>query len=115
MNRINRPPSAESIRAAIAEAKERKHNAGEQFIARFIEHLDKLLCDPDEFTAHTYYSEDLRGAMYDTNANPDFFIGYVQTRLNPLGYRVEKSHDGVGMYSTIVVRWDISSGVKRYG
>jgi hypothetical protein len=110
-------PSVEILRASIADAKSRKFDvqreAGKQFIERFKQHLEKLLADPYRFTSHTTYSEEIKGDMYAHGTDPTFFIEYVESQLREFGYRVEKSHDGGGMYSTILVRWDIQKPTKR--
>lgn len=111
-------PRVDFLRVQIADAKNRKldkqREAGKQFLERFKQHLEKLIADPYKFTSHTTYSEELKGDMFANGVDPTFFLEYVQAQLASLGYRVEKSHDGGGMYSTILVRWDIEkSPLKR--
>ena len=110
-------PVAAHFCIKLAEAKSREldktREAVETFLKRFKQHLDMLLANPDKFTSHTCYVEELRGNMYVKGADCSFFVESVKSKLSPLGYRVEKSHDGGGMYETIVVRWDIES--KRMG
>ena len=105
------PITAEQLREKIdvarARKKEKQREAGKEFIGRFTGHIENLLDDPYKFTTHTVYSEELKGDMYDSNLDPTFFIDWVANVLHPLGYRVEKSHDGGGVHETIVVRWDI--------
>lgn len=112
-------PNVNLLRAQIADAKNRKYDkqreAGKQFIERFKAHIEKLIADPYQFTSHTCYVEEIKGDMYDQNTSPTFFIDYVRTQLSGFGYRVEESHDGGGMYSTIIVRWDIEKPKKKYG
>jgi hypothetical protein len=112
-------PRVEFLRVQIAEAKNRsfdkQREAGKQFIERFKEHLDELIADPYQFTSHTCYSEKIEGDMYANGTDSKFFIDYVTTQLASYGYRVEKSHDGGGMYETIVVRWDIVKSKRNFG
>lgn len=102
-------PSAIELRAKIGIAKNRALDpiraAGNECIKRFKAHLEELLTDPSKFTSHTSWSEEIKGAA--TNSDVDFYIGYIHSQLSPMGYRVEKSHDGGGMYSTVLIRWDI--------
>jgi len=112
-------PAAFQLRKMIDEAKSRHHDkqraAAKDFITRFTSHLNKLVSDPSKFTSHTVYSEEVKGDMYTSGADSDFFFDSVKGELAPLGYRVERSHDGGGMYSTIVVRWDIETRKRNYG
>lgn len=110
---MNNIPNVTELRQKIAEAKDRKltkvRAVGDLFIERFGLHLEALLTNPSKFTSHTSYGEEIKGDAYSDGANADYYINYVKGVLSPLGYVVEKSHDGGGMYSTIVVRWDIVS------
>lgn len=112
-------PNVTLLRERIANAKNRKldkqRDASKEFIARFNSHLIRLIADPDNFASHTSYSEEIKGDMYTSGSNSDFFFQCVKGELEPLGFRVEKSHDGGGMYSTIVVRWDIEKSKRKFG
>jgi hypothetical protein len=102
-------PTAEDLRKALVVAKDKAMNpvrkAGDELIKDFSNHLVQLIANPSKFTGHTCYIKEMPAGAWH-KGNYDFFLEYVRTQL-PEGYRVEQSHDGGGMYSTIVIRWDI--------
>lgn len=102
-------PTALELRNQIATAKIRKnkavYQAVEDIVAEFSDHVRKLVENPYAYTNHTLWSTELPGIGYKFGA--DKFVELVRERLAPAGYDVEKSHDGVGIHSNIVIRWDL--------
>lgn len=101
-------PTVDEVLRSIALAKNKAlkpvREAGDALIEQFSKHLIQLVANPSKFTSHKCFIKEMPfGAYY--NGNYDYFLEYVKTQL-PEGYRVEQSHDGGGMYSTIVIRWD---------
>jgi hypothetical protein len=114
---MNLPPSVEILRKQIDAAKDRGlekvRNAADGTIQRLNIHIESLLKDPSKFTTHTVFSEEMP-IMGRHKGNYDAFLEVLRSKLTHLGYRVEQSHDGGGMYDTVVIRWDIEKK-KRYG
>lgn len=107
---MNLPPSVDVLRKNIEVAKDRGlekvRKAADGTIERLNIHIEALLKDPYKFTTHTLFSEEMPALAYH-KGNYDVFLEVLRSKLTPLGYRVEQSHDGGGMYSTVVIRWDI--------
>ena len=103
-------PSAAELRTKLEHAKERKlkpvYDAAEKMIDDFAVHIVNLVGEPGNYTHHTSFVKEIPAAAYH-NASANIFIDYIQNKLMPLGYVVEKSHDGGGLYSTVVIRWNI--------
>jgi hypothetical protein len=107
---MNLPPSADVLRKQIEIAKDRNlekvRKAATGTIERFNVHISELIANPEKFTYHTLYSEEMPLWAYHKNSYNDY-LSILQKTLNPLGYVVEQRHDGGGMYSTVVIRWNI--------
>lgn len=71
----------------------------------FANHIEKLLNDPKNFTNHTIYVREIPGGAYH-GGNYNLYFDCLRRKLTPLGYVVEQSHDGGGVYSTVVIRWN---------
>lgn len=110
-------PNVTTLREQIAQAKDRSlepiRTEAEKILAGFAEHLNKLLTNPNQFTSHTCFVAKLPVEGEGT-AKMEYFFRIIREKLVPLGYLVEKSHDGGGMYGTVVIRWDIISTHRRW-
>lgn len=113
---MNLPPSVDVLRKQIEAARDRSlekpRKAAEGTIERLNAHIAALLANPEKFTSHTLFSEEMPAGAYH-NGNYGAYLDALATKLTPLGYRVEKSHDGGGMYSVVVIRWDFLKSNHR--
>jgi hypothetical protein len=109
-------PTAEELRKKIADAKDRDlqpvRDAAKKIINKFEEYIKNVLADPKRYTSHSSFSVEMPGEAYENNRAEECLFSTIRTTL-PTGYRVEKSHDGGGMYSTVVIRWDEPRPVVR--
>lgn len=110
------PPSAKILRDQIEAARnralEKPQKAAEGTIERFIAHISALLANPEKFTSHDLFSEQMPADAYHDGSYYDY-LHALGSKLLPLGYRVEKSYDGGGMFHTVVIRWDLEKTHRR--
>jgi hypothetical protein len=103
------PPSVEVLRKWIEAAKDRGlekvRAAAEGTIKRLNIHIESLVKNPEKFTYLNHFSEEMPLGAHHKNGY-DEYLNVLRNLLNPLGYHVEQSHDGGGMYSTVIIRWD---------
>jgi len=103
-------PTAEELRKLIGEAKERDlqpvKDAAKKVVESFAKRIGELLADPKKFTSHTLFSMEMPIEAYENPRAEACFFATVKSLL-PADYVVEKSHDGGGMYSTVVIRWNL--------
>ena len=64
--------------------------------------IQDLLDRPEKYISHHSYIEELK--VHGDDEVKKYF-SYLEEVLVPLGYSVEKSHDGGGMYSTVCIGW----------
>lgn len=113
---MNLPPHVDVLRKQIEAARDRSlekpRKAAEGTIERLNAHIAALLANPDKFTGHTLFSEEMPAGAYH-NGSYAVFLDALRAKLSPLGYRVEQSHDGAGMYAVVVIRWDLLKSNHR--
>jgi hypothetical protein len=114
---MNLPPAVDVLRKQIEAARDRSlakpRKAADGTIERLNVHLTALLANPEKFTSHTTFSEEMPANAYHGGSYAAF-LDALRAKLTPLGYRVEQSHDGGGQYSTVVIRWDLEKTVRRF-
>jgi len=73
--------------------------------------LDHLVEHPESYTTKnpTSHSFEIPPGVGPTEK----FIAEVAHQLEPLGYLVSWSHDGGGMYATVVISWARAMGLVR--
>lgn len=74
-------------------------------MAAFIAHIAEITANPSKFTSRDAWVVEMPSGAYH-GTGYDRFMAEISKILCPKGYRIEQSHDGGGMYSTLVVRWD---------
>jgi hypothetical protein len=115
-------PTAEELRKKIAVAKERNMEpvkvVAKKIVAKFAKHIETLLADPSRYTSHTLFSVEMPVEAYANHRAEECLFRTVR-ELIPSDYVVEKSHDGGGMYSVVVIRWNLPptmrARVARHG
>jgi hypothetical protein len=61
--------------------------------------IERHVAYPEQFTSKGHVS-------FQIPSHPsEKFVKEVRALLNPLGYLVEQSHDGGGMYATVEIYW----------
>jgi hypothetical protein len=63
--------------------------------------LEDRVARPEEYTGHGHSSWRVPFAPEGVSG----FVARVKKMLSPLGYEVEQSHDGGGIYDTIIISW----------
>jgi hypothetical protein len=91
--------AAEQAARASAAAADR-HNYIVSFINNTIQpKIESMIANPEKYTS-------TNSASFQVNSYPaEKFVAEVAALLVPLGYGVRQSHDGGGMYATIVISW----------
>jgi hypothetical protein len=99
--------SAADFRKALDEAKNRSLDpvrlAVKDALVMVEFQMKDALAKPDSYSANPYFGDKMPVGAYYKGGYKDF-IRLLGAELTPLGYIVEQSHDGGGMYSTYVVR-----------
>jgi hypothetical protein len=63
--------------------------------------IEDMIANPDDYTVKGYASFRV---LIDYPASE--FVKEVSSLLTPLGFTVKDSHDGAGMFATVIIQWD---------
>jgi hypothetical protein len=67
--------------------------------------LDDRMAHPEKYTS-------TGGTSFPSPHYPAHeFVEEVAKLLQPLGFQVSESHDGGGMYATVVIRWNVPAPI----
>lgn len=87
------------IELAFDKERQADRDEANKVVAAFTEHIAKLLANPKDFTSRTRFGYE--NPHYDT---ANYFYEHLR-KLLP-GYKVEKGHDGGGMYEVVYISWE---------
>jgi hypothetical protein len=99
--------------AVIQQDVEKLKACVDHFLTEFAGYLKDLMESPQKYTSRHCFVEPIASEVYalrvTSKSGADIFVEAVGAKLRPLGYTVIKSHDGGGIYATIVVSWKKTS------
>lgn len=78
--------------------------AAKEIVEKFADYIDRMVADPKQFTSHTLFSVEMPAVVYSVPEGEAHLFKFIREMI-PADYAVEKSHDGGGMYSTVVIGW----------
>jgi hypothetical protein len=99
--------TAADFRKALDEAKDRSLDpvrlAVKDAISKVEFQMEAALAKPDNYSANPYFGDKMPIGAHYKGGYKDF-LRLLSAEVAPLGYIVEESHDGGGMFATFVVR-----------